>query len=75
MAFRAPVDSSDEEELPLACVPPVTVHTQVRVGITVHIPYSIFPEEEEPELGYWIGTTVYTSAGGQLDIGILVHHG
>ena len=44
---------------------------KVKLGVTVHIPYSVFPEEEKPELGYWLGKTVFTTAGGQLDIGIL----
>jgi hypothetical protein len=45
--------------------------TKVKLGVVVHIPHSVFPEEARPELGYWVGKTVYTSKGGRLDVGIL----
>jgi hypothetical protein len=46
--------------------------SKVKMGVVVHIPHSVFPEEKRPELGYWVGKTVYTSAaGGRLDVGIL----
>ena len=67
-AVRGPcADSSDEDDPPTTSV----TSPSVKVGVTVHIPHSVFPDEEEPELGYWIGKTVHTSAGGQMDTGIL----
>jgi hypothetical protein len=44
----------------------------VRVGRVVHIPASVFPDEEAPAEGYWVGKTVSTSQGGSADIGIKV---
>ena len=44
----------------------------VKVGMVVHIPATIFPEEEAPADGYWVGKTVSTRAGGAADIGIRV---
>jgi hypothetical protein len=43
---------------------------KVKAGLTVHIPQSVFPEEEAPESGYWVGKTCYTKKGGTGDIGI-----
>ena len=44
----------------------------VKVGMVVHIPASTFPDEEPPAVGYWVGKTVSTRAGGAADIGIKV---
>ena len=40
----------------------------VKIGLTVHVPASVFPDEPAPELGYWVGKTVATSLGGKGDI-------
>ena len=68
-----PVGSSDEEEDEEDAdsdeeVPPPL---KVKLGVVVHIPHSVFPEETRPELGYWVGKTVFTNKGGALDVGIL----
>ena len=44
----------------------------VKVGKTVHVPHSAFPEEEKPANGYWIGKTCKTKKGGKDDIGIRI---
>ena len=43
----------------------------MKVGVVVHIPASVFPEEPAPPNGFWIGKTVRTKKGGALDVGIL----
>ena len=43
---------------------------KVKIGATVHIPASVFPEEEAPSKGYWVGKTVRTIRGGIHDIGV-----
>ena len=55
-------------------VPPPALKNpvSVKVGVVVHIPHSVFPEEERPQLGYWVGKTVKTNLGGMSDIGIKV---
>lgn len=45
---------------------------QVKIGMTVHIPKDIFPTEECPTCGYWVGKVVRTSKGGKGDVGIFV---
>ena len=45
---------------------------KVRIGMTVHIPHSVFPDEPAPEGGFWIGQTVKTNLGGTGDIGVSV---
>ena len=45
---------------------------KVKIGKTVHIPHTVFPDEPEPEGGFWIGQTVATRLGGLGDIGIQV---
>ena len=59
------VDSSDEELPAVKCA-------KVKMGRSVHVPHSAFPDEEEPELGYWIGKTVRCKSGGDADIGIKI---
>ena len=44
----------------------------VKLGRIVHVPHSAFPDEDEPENGFWEGKTVRTKAGGPLDVGILI---
>jgi hypothetical protein len=44
----------------------------VKLGRIVHVPHSAFPDEDEPENGFWPGKTVRTNAGGPLDVGILI---
>ena len=43
---------------------------KVRLGVTVHIPQSVFPDDPAPPEGFWIGKTVSTTAGGTGDVGI-----
>ena len=45
---------------------------KVRVGMTIAIPHTIFPDEPEPEGGFWMGKTVRTLLGGTGDIGISI---
>ena len=45
---------------------------KINLGVTVHIPASVFPNEKCPPCGYWSGSTVKTSKGGASDVGILV---
>jgi hypothetical protein len=43
-----------------------------RIGKSVAIPHSVFPEEAEPAGGCWMGKIVKTSLGGTADVGILI---
>ena len=46
------------------------------IGAILHIPASVWPEEDPPPLGYWVGKAVHTRLGGLLDVGIkLVEEG
>ena len=45
---------------------------KINLGVTVHIPASVFPNEKCPPCGYWTGSTVKTSKGGASDVGIRV---
>ena len=49
-----------------------TIDKMVKIGATVHIPASAFPEEKPPKCKYWVGKVVKTSAGGRTDVGIHV---
>ena len=67
-AAGSPADSSDEDvSVPRATTVSVT---KPRIGLTIHVPHSAFPEEDKPTAGYWTGCTVKTSLGGRGDIGI-----
>ena len=59
-------EEMDESENAL----PVTI--RVAIGDVVHVPHSAFPDESEPEMGYWVGKTVRTTLGGAADIGIKI---
>ena len=45
---------------------------KVKIGKVVHIPADVFPDEEAPAEGYWVGKTVQTTLGGNGNVGILV---
>lgn len=51
---------------------PQAEEAKVKIGKTVHVPHSAFPEENMPENGYWIGKTCKTRKGGTNDIGIKI---
>ena len=40
-----------------------------KIGKSVAIPHSVFPEEDEPAGGYWKGKIVKTLLGGTADVG------
>jgi hypothetical protein len=42
----------------------------VKVGQLVHIPHSVFPDEDAPPRGYWMGKICKTKKGGTGDVGI-----
>ena len=44
----------------------------IKIGKTVRVPASAFPDYEAPEEGYWEGKTVNTKKGGTGDIGIKI---
>ena len=41
-----------------------------KIGKSVKIPHSAFPEEDEPNGGFWMGKIVKTAQGGTGDVGI-----
>eukprot|EP00966_Prymnesium_polylepis_P217782 5040141-Prymnesium_polylepis.2 len=43
-----------------------------KIGQSVAIPNSVFPDEPEPAGGCWMGKIVKTSLGGTADVGILI---
>ena len=50
----------------------ITLLDKVKIGKMVLIPHAVFPEEPEPEGGFWIGHTVRTNLGGLGDVGISI---
>ncbi|KAL1528593.1 hypothetical protein AB1Y20_009933 [Prymnesium parvum] len=62
---------SDGEEPQRPSCPPST-GALIPMGVTIHIPHSIFPDEPKPKNGYWVGKTVLTTKGGRLDVGIKI---
>ena len=42
----------------------------LKVGRVVHIPHSVFPDEDAPPNGFWIGKICKTLKGGMGDVGI-----
>jgi hypothetical protein len=54
--------NSEELELIMKC----------RIGRSVAIPHTIFPDEPEPPDFFWMGKIVQTSLGGTGDVGIKV---
>ena len=61
------VDSSDDD------APAQRVNPQkLKNGLVVHVPSTAFPDESAPEIGFWIGRTVRTKAGGEGDVGIKI---
>ena len=46
--------------------------SQIWIGVAVHVPHCVFPDEEEPPLGFWEGKTVATRLGGKGDIVIKI---
>ena len=60
---------------PLALKPPKAKkppECKVKIGMEVHIPGSVFPDDDPPSCGYWVGKTVKTKKGGKGDIGIRI---
>ena len=43
-----------------------------KIGAAVAIPHSVFPDEPEPDGGFWQGKLVRTSQGGTTDVGIQI---
>ena len=44
----------------------------VPIGVTVHVPASVFSTYEAPPIGYWEGQTCRTGLGGKDDVGIKI---
>lgn len=45
---------------------------KVKIGKVVCIPADVFPDDEAPPDGYWLGKVVKTAKGGASDVGILI---
>ena len=73
---QPPADDSSDEEAATIAKRAKTMQRKdecrVKIGAVLHIPHCVFPDEIQPEGGYWVAKAVRTPKGGAFDVGILI---